>query len=134
MESVDTIQPKVSVVITCYNHGNFLAEAIRSVQRQTYQPIEIIVVDDGSTDNTREVAKGFPEVNYIFQKNAGLSAARNTGVTASLGKYIVFLVADDRLLKRCQASTHNPWTCCHHESGTLQAYVYDDKPGIFWRS
>jgi glycosyltransferase involved in cell wall biosynthesis len=97
MESVDTIQPKVSVVITCYNHGSFLAEAIRSVQRQTYQPIEIIVVDDGSTDNTSEVAKGFPEVNYIFQRNAGLSAARNTGVTASLGKYIVFLDADDWL-------------------------------------
>lgn len=88
---------KVSVIITCYNHGRFLEEAIRSVQAQTYEPIEIVVVDDGSTDSTADVCRNFPDVIYIYQPNAGLSAARNRGVTESSGSYIVFLDADDWL-------------------------------------
>jgi glycosyltransferase involved in cell wall biosynthesis len=90
-------EPLVSVVITCYNHGRFLREAIDSVLKQTYKPIEIIVVDDGSTDNTREVAERYPQVTYIYQFNTGLSAARNTGLDHSSGEYIVFLDADDWL-------------------------------------
>ena len=89
---------RVSVVITCYNHAHYLPEAIQSVLSQSYQPIEIIVVDDGSTDNTREVATGFNEVRYIYQPNKGLPAARNTGMAASTGEYLVFLDADDWLL------------------------------------
>ena len=107
MESINTIQRKVSVVVTCYNHARFLTDAIRSIQRQTYQPIEIIVVDDGSTDDTRAVAGDFPEVKYIFQKNAGLSAARNTGLRAAEGKYIVFLDADDWLYEEAIAINLN---------------------------
>lgn len=97
MAALETITPKVSVIITCYNHGQFLAQAIESVQQQTYQPIEIVVVDDGSTDNTREVAKQFASVKYVFQNNAGLSAARNKGLKESTGKFLVFLDADDWL-------------------------------------
>lgn len=107
MESVDTIRPKVSVIITGYNHGEFLADAIQSVQRQTYQPVEIIVVDDGSTDNTPEVARRFPDVKYLYQANSGLSAARNTGVRASVGKYVVFLDADDWLYNEAIAINLN---------------------------
>ena len=70
----------VSVIIPCYNHGAYLVEAIESILAQTYPNIEIIVVDDGSTDNTKEVACGFEKVRYIYQTNAGLSAARNTGI------------------------------------------------------
>jgi glycosyltransferase involved in cell wall biosynthesis len=85
----------VSVIITCYNHGNYLPEAIDSVKRQSYEPIELIVVDDGSTDNTKEIALRYDNVNYIFQFNAGLSAARNTGLDNCSGEYVVFLDADD---------------------------------------
>lgn len=107
MDSLENISPKVSVVITCYNHADFLADAIRSVERQTYQPIEIVVVDDGSTDHTREIAQQFSSIKYVYQRNAGLSAARNTGVAASSGKYIVFLDADDWLYDEAVAINLN---------------------------
>ncbi|MCS4436601.1 glycosyltransferase [Aquiflexum gelatinilyticum] len=89
----------VSVVIPCFNHGKFLAESINSVLDQTYSPIEIIVVNDGSTDNTKEVAGAFPMVKYVYQENQGLSAARNAGIKNSEGEFLVFLDADDLLLK-----------------------------------
>lgn len=89
--------PLVSIIIPCYNYGHFLAEAIESVRHQTYPAKEIVVVDDGSTDTTREVAARYAEVIYIYQKNHGLSAARNTGTHQSRGSYLVFLDADDWL-------------------------------------
>ncbi|GEO05596.1 hypothetical protein AAE02nite_32600 [Adhaeribacter aerolatus] len=90
-------EPLVSVIIPCYNHAHFLPEAIESVLNQTYPAIEIIVVDDGSKDNTREIAQRYPEVTYIYKQNQGLSAARNTGIDHSRGAYLVFLDADDWL-------------------------------------
>lgn len=90
--------PLVSVVIPCYNHGNFLGETIESVLQQSYSNIEIIVVDDGSTDNTKNVASRYPQVKYIFQENQGLSAARNAGVKQCKGDFVVFSDADDLLL------------------------------------
>lgn len=92
------VSPLVSVIIPCYNYGHFLAEAIESVEKQTYPAKEILVIDDGSTDSTREVAARYPEVIYIYQENQGLSAARNTGIRQSKGAYLVFLDADDWLL------------------------------------
>lgn len=97
MEIVNSTQPVVSVIIPCYNHGRYLAEAIQSVLNQTYKWIEIVVVDDGSTDNTKYVAESFPNVKYVYQENQGLSAARNTGILNSVGDYLVFLDADDLL-------------------------------------
>jgi glycosyltransferase involved in cell wall biosynthesis len=91
-------KPLVSVVIPCYNQAHFLGEAIESVLSQTYPHFEIIVVDDGSTDNTSEVASDHQKVRLIRQENQGLSAARNAGLYQSRGEYIVFLDADDRLL------------------------------------
>jgi glycosyltransferase involved in cell wall biosynthesis len=88
----------VSVVIPCYNQAHFLGEAIESVLSQTYKRFEIIVVDDGSTDDTAEVAARYPAVRCIRQRNKGLSAARNSGLNASCGSFLVFLDADDRLL------------------------------------
>src|SRR5215212_469876 len=87
----------ISVVIPSYNHGNYLARAIESVLSQTYKNTEIIVIDDGSVDNTKQVAGDFPGVIYIYQHNQGLSAARNTGIDNSRGKYMLFLDADDWL-------------------------------------
>ncbi len=90
----------VTVVIVCYNQGRFLSDAIRSALDQTHRNLEIIVMDDGSTDDTPTIAERYPGVRYIRQENRGLSAARNTGLQASQGQYIVFLDADDRLLPR----------------------------------
>jgi glycosyltransferase involved in cell wall biosynthesis len=85
----------VSVIIPCYNAAKFLEEAIKSVLAQTYRQFEIILVNDGSTDNTEEVATRYPEVRYIYQKNQGIAAARNTGLVESCGEYVVFHNPDD---------------------------------------
>jgi glycosyltransferase involved in cell wall biosynthesis len=95
--AVDT-NATVSVVITCYNQGHFLSEAIESVLAQSYRNFEIILVDDGSTDDTSQIAATYPSVRYIHQNNSGLAAARNTGIKDSKGKFVVFLDADDRLV------------------------------------
>jgi len=87
-----------SVVIPCYNQADFLDEAIESALAQTYSHREVLVVDDGSTDNTPKVTGGYAGVRYVRQKNSGVSTARNTGWKQSRGEYLVFLDADDRLL------------------------------------
>ena len=88
--------PTVSVVIPVYNGDRYLAEAITSVLDQTYKNFELIVVDDGSTDGSAEIAKSYKQaVLYTFQPNGGLSKARNTGLALARGKYIAFLDHDD---------------------------------------
>jgi len=99
MNASNDIAPDlISVIIPCYNHGAYLAQAIESILAQNHKSVEIIVVDDGSTDNTKKVAWGFEKVRYVYQANQGLSAARNTGITASTGNYIIFTDADDWFL------------------------------------
>jgi glycosyltransferase involved in cell wall biosynthesis len=86
----------VSVIIPAYNVEAFLAEAIESILRQPYRPLEIIVVDDGSTDGTAAVAQQFgPPVTYHYRANGGPAAARNTGLSLAQGDFITFLDADD---------------------------------------
>ncbi len=87
---------KITIVIPCYNYGRYLGACIESVLKQTYPIHEIIVVDDESTDDTKEVASKYP-VKYIWQKNKGLSGARNTGIKEATGEYIMCLDADDLL-------------------------------------
>ena len=91
--------PIVSVIIPAYNQAHYLAYALRSVLAQTLIAWEAIVVDDGSTDNTREVAASFNDarIRYIYQANQGLSGARNTGVSAAQGEFLAFLDSDDEL-------------------------------------
>jgi glycosyltransferase involved in cell wall biosynthesis len=84
-----------SVVIAAFNEERYLGEAIGSVLAQTYRPIELIVVDDGSTDRTAEIAAAHPEVRLLRQPNRGLGAARNTGAAAAAGEYLSFHDADD---------------------------------------
>ena len=92
----------VSVVIPCYNQARFLGDAIRSVLCQGYTDLEIVVVDDGSSDGTGEVASGYAEVDsrvkLIRQENRGLAASRNRGLAGVGGEYVVFLDSDDRLV------------------------------------
>lgn len=88
----------ISVIIPCHNQARFLSEAIGSVLSQRYSSFEIVVVDDGSTDDTFEVASRYRQVRCVRQINQSLSAARNAGLGASKGSYLVFLDADDRLL------------------------------------
>lgn len=90
------IHDLISVVIPTYNHVRFLADAIQSALEQSYPTVEIIVVDDGSTDNTYALVESFGDrVHYIWQENRGLSGARNTGIAAAQGEYIALLDADD---------------------------------------
>lgn len=91
-------EPTVSVIIPCFNQALFLTDAIESAQSQSYPHVEVVVVDDGSTDDTAAVAARYPAVRYIHQENRGVSAARNNGFTESKGEYVIFLDADDRLL------------------------------------
>jgi glycosyltransferase involved in cell wall biosynthesis len=86
----------VSVVVPTYNRAHCLPDTINSVLGQTVQPIEVLVVDDGSRDDTREVVERFPApVRYVWRENGGSAAARNTGIRESRGEYVAFLDADD---------------------------------------
>lgn len=88
----------ISIIIPCFNHATYLKKAIDSVLQQSHKNVEIIVVDDESSDNTKEVAESYgAPVKYIFKENGGLSAARNTGLEYINGNYVVFLDADDWL-------------------------------------
>ena len=98
MNLVSAHEPLITVVIPTYNRAQFISETIESVLDQTYPNIEIIVIDDGSTDNTEEVvARYVPRVKYVKQKNAERGASRNHGLRLADGEFIVFLDSDDLL-------------------------------------
>ena len=90
--------PRVSVVIPCFDQAHFLGEAIESVAAQGRAVAEIVVVDDGSSDNSYAVAGRYPSVRRLRQENRGVAVARNLGLASSSGEFVVFLDADDRLL------------------------------------
>lgn len=95
---------KISCVIASYNQQEFLPEAVESALNQTVSFDEIIIVDDGSTDSSLEIAQKYTtykSVKVISQVNKGLASARNTGVMNAVGKYILFLDSDDQLLENC---------------------------------
>ena len=89
----------ISVVIPCFNRKNTLSRSIDSVINQTYKPFEIIVVDDGSTDGTRDfILNSYPNIRYFFQPKKGVSSARNKGIRESSSNWIAFLDSDDEWL------------------------------------
>jgi len=93
-------RPLISVIVPAFNSSAYLKDAVNSVLQQTYAPIELIVVDDGSTDATREILAGFSgELEYVYQPNSGIGAARNRGVEESSGEFLAFLDADDLWLQ-----------------------------------
>ena len=94
-------KPEVSVIIPTYNRGWIIEEALDSVFAQNFKDFELIVVDDGSTDNTRNILKSYPhEIRVIHQQNMGVSAARNQGIASASGKFIAFLDSDDLWLPK----------------------------------
>lgn len=98
-----TSQPKVSVIIPIYNTGNHLENCISSVINQTYTNLEILLIDDGSTDNTatlcKEFTKNHKRIRYLYKDNGGVSSARNLGIRNAKGAYITFVDSDDVITK-----------------------------------
>jgi glycosyltransferase involved in cell wall biosynthesis len=123
--------PKISVVIPTYNRAHLLPECINSVLDQTFRDFEIIVIDDGSTDNTREVVSAFPVI-YLWQENQRLPGARNKGSELAQGEYIAFLDSDDVLLKNALEKSVEVLDR-HPEAGFSygQAYLVDENSRIF---
>ena len=106
---------KISVVLVAYNHQQYIAEAVNSILAQTMKDFELIIVNDGSTDNTDAIINQFndPRIRYIYQKNQGPSSALNTGCLAATADYIAFMSGDDvcehnRLEVQCQYIQNNP--------------------------
>ena len=90
----------ITVIIPAYNQAQYLADAVGSVLAQSYEQFEVLIIDDGSTDNTRQVAQSFddPRVHYRYQANRGLSGARNSGIRCARGAYLTYLDSDDLFL------------------------------------
>lgn len=107
----------ISAIIPTHNRANWLVGAIESVLRQSHPVAELIVVDDGSTDNTKEVVQKYANVRYIYQSQRGPSAARNAGARMASGDWLAFLDSDDRwmqqksLIKSLFASAFR-YACC----------------------
>lgn len=87
----------ISIVLPSFNRAHILPKAVESILRQTYKDFELIIVDDGSSDNTCEVVKGFNDdrIVYVHQENAGACVARNNGIDHARGEYIAFQDSDD---------------------------------------
>ena len=102
---------RVSVIVPVYNTQNYLPECIDSVLAQTFGDFELILVDDGSTDDSPQICDDYaardPRVRVIHQKNAGPAAARNAGLDHAQGEYILFADSDDRLLPNLTAVVHD---------------------------
>ncbi len=99
----------ISIIIPAYNQGQYLSTAVQSALDQTYSSIEVLIIDDGSTDNTAEIARCFqdPRVRYIYQENRGLSGARNTGIRHATGEFLTYLDSDDLFLPVKLEILHN---------------------------
>lgn len=107
----------ISVIVPAYQREKHIGATLGSIVAQGYRPLEIIVVDDGSTDRTAAVAQSYPHVRYVFQNNQGPPAARNAGLANCKGELIAFLDADDlwpedKLEKQCDFLTRHPEVAC----------------------
>lgn len=125
--------PLVSVVIPTYNRSALVAKAVDSVLNQQFTDYEIIVVDDGSADDTKETLNKYGDrIKYIYQDNSGVSAARNTGIAASRGKWLAFLDSDDEwkpdyLATQITQANRNPGLCMQSANCLFTALNGDTK-------
>jgi glycosyltransferase involved in cell wall biosynthesis len=133
MPNMPSLTPLVSVVIPCYNAAAFLQETMDSVWRQTYPALEVILIDDGSTDSTRSLIESWGNrVTALYGPNRGAAAARNTGTRAAHGEYIQYLDADDLLepdaiASRIQALTLASASVAYSDWQRLE----ETDPGVF---
>lgn len=138
-------QASVSVIVPSYNCGRFIAAAIDSILVQTLQTEQIVIVDDGSTDDTAQVVRGYtdPRIQYIRQENAGVAAARNAGLNVARGEYVAFLNADDRWLPTFVERAHgflaeDPTLACvfanfvrvDHATGKVLSHQFQHYPEL----
>jgi glycosyltransferase involved in cell wall biosynthesis len=108
----------VSVVIPVHNGERFIAQSVEAVLAQDHEPIELIVVDDGSTDTTAEIVARYPQVRYVRQDNAGPSAARNTGIEFSSGDLLTFCDCDD-VYRKGKVSAQVRYLAAHPETSCV---------------
>jgi glycosyltransferase involved in cell wall biosynthesis len=113
--------PLVSVIIPVYNGDQYLDDTLQSILSQNYAPVEIIVVDDGSTDKTADLVRAYDTIHYIYQHNQGPSSARNTGIAASQGEFVAFLDADDMWVPE-KLSLQVGYLIQHPDVGFVYAY------------
>ena len=130
--------PLISVIVPCYNYGLFLAEALDSVGKQTWANWECIVVDDGSTDDTARICKGFVDLDerfrYVYQQHEGVAAARNTGLKICQGDLVQFLDADD-MLEPTKFERQLAVFSAHPEADIVYGdahFFHTCKPGVFY--
>jgi len=129
--------PLVSIIIPAYNAERFIKRVLESALAQTYKNIEIIVIDDGSTDKTAEIVKNYkdPRIIYLYQKNQGQGPARNNGIKKSQGEYITFLDADDyyfpeKVEKQVRFLENHP----EYQAVYCNAlHFYSDNPTVFFK-
>ncbi len=138
--------PLISVVVPIYNVRDYLEECLESIALQTYKSIEVLMIDDGSNDGSKEIAKAFSEKDkrflYIYQENQGLSAARNTGIEASKGEYLVFVDSDDwvekdfiqKLYENIMASGADVSVCGYFKDSEVSEEIVFDEAHIMSRT
>jgi len=133
-------EPLVSVIIPAYNSERYIGDALESVLKQTYSNWEVIVVDDGSKDGTADVVKKYAaresRIQYVFQENQRMAAARNKGIAMAKGKYIAFLDNDD-LFRSEKLSTQVAYMGSHPECGVSYGRIlhfFDGAPEVLYQN
>lgn len=129
----------VSIIIPCYNYGHLLPYTLDSIFKQTYLNWEAVIIDDGSNDNTKEIAFEYirkdNRFKYIYQRNSGPSSARNTGITAVSGEFIIFLDADDLISEEKIKAHMDHFTTSEKIDISYSSAVYFDpiNPNKFYK-
>lgn len=131
----ENIQEKISIIIPIYNAESTLLKSLCSLQNQTYQNLEVIMIDDGSTDNSADICKQFSKEDrrfiYIYQKNAGVSSARNNGLKNITGQYIGFCDADDWADEDMYEVLHHNLVCNNADISICSLYTdYPNKNDV----
>ena len=109
--------PLVTVIMPVHNGERFLRPALESLDAQDYEPFEVVLIDDGSTDASAVIARGFPRIRYVYQENQGQAAARNAGLRLARGEFLAYLDADDlipphKLRRQAEYLVANPDVGC----------------------